>query len=85
MTVLICKLKRVIFRDESTGYHLFYGWCGKNVVVSYQGKKIPKVLKTVDYKLTGNFVNKPQGKVFVVDEYEKLGKILISKPEKKAW
>ena len=68
--IKIAKLTRLIFSDGD--YCLYAAKAGKtNIVISVRGEQ-PKVLKTVEYKLTGDFKTTNGRATFVVSEWEKL-------------
>lgn len=77
--ILIAKIKKQIFNNDQ--YYVFSGHCGKSVVILYQGTNPPKPLKTVDYKLIGQYKDTKHGKCFDVSGWEKVGKIPIHKSE----
>ena len=80
--IKIAKLTRLVYKDGN--YHIFSGWCGENITVVYEGSNPPKPLKTVDYKLIGEFErNKKHVNRFVITDYEKVGKIKIHKNERR--
>ena len=79
--IRICKIKSLIFNDGD--YYVFSGWCGENITLVYTGKEPPKILKTVDYKVIGEFENnKKFGRNFVASEFERVGKLKVYKKEK---
>ena len=77
--ILISKIKKQIFNSEL--YYVFSGHCGKPVVITYQGKNPPKPLKTVDYKLIGEYKKTKYGKSFAVTKWEKIGSVPVHKNE----
>lgn len=78
--ILIAKVKKLIFNKED--YFVFAGHCGKPVVITYKGDNPPKQLKTVDYKLIGEYKKTKHGKAFDVERFEKIGKVLIHKQDR---
>ena len=76
--IKICKILKQIYNKDD--YYIFSGWCGESITLVYVGDEPPETLKTVDYKLIGEFVkHKKYGKQFIVSECEKVGKINIYK------
>ena len=74
--IKICKITRAIY--SVADFHLLAGWCGEKLIIVYRGKKPPKPLKTVDYKLVGEFEkSKKHGKQFIIESYEKIGSVKI--------
>ena len=68
--IKIAKLTRLIFSDDD--YCLYAAKAGKTkIVISVKGEQ-PKILKTVEYKLTGEFKNTEKYRTFVVSDWEKL-------------
>ena len=78
--ILIAKVKKLIFNNDD--YFVFSAHCGKPVVITYKGDNPPKPLKTVDYKLIGEYKKTKHGKAFDVEKFEKIGKVLIHKQER---
>ena len=77
--ILIAKIKKQIFNKDD--YFVFSAHCGKSVVITYKGDNPPKPLKTVDYKLIGEYKKTKHGKAFEVTEWKKVGSIPIYKDE----
>lgn len=77
--IKIAKLTRLIFSADN--YCVYAAKAGKtNIVISVRGEQ-PKILKTVEYKLTGDFKTTNGRKTFVVSEWEKLsGRVNLAKP-----
>ena len=77
--ILIAKIKKQIFNKDD--YFVFSGYCGKPVIITYTGNNPPKPLKTVDYKLIGEYKKSKYGGAFEVTKWQKAGKIPIYKDE----
>ncbi len=76
--IKICKILKQIYNADD--YYIFSGWCGEKITLIYSGDNPPQPLKTVDYKLIGEFEkHEHYGKQFIISEYEKVGKINIHK------
>ena len=83
MTILIGRIDRRVYLSEDGGYGIYslkHGRLRSSICVI--GKQ-PKVLKTVDYKLIGqwNTVSK-YGERFVVSEFSKAGNVPIHRPQR---
>lgn len=81
MAILIGKIDRQVYLSDDGGYGIYSLKNGRlRSTICVIGKQ-PKVLKTVDYKLVGqwNTVSK-YGKRFVVSEFEKSGVVPIYIP-----
>ena len=79
MSVLIAKLSSIVFRCEESGCVWFKSVVGgKSMMIEFSLNtcEIPKPLKTVDYKLIGEYKRMSNGgKKFVVSRFEKAGKV----------
>ena len=76
--IKICKILKQIYNKED--YYIFSAWCGEDLILVYVGDDPPELLKTVDYKVTGEMVkHRKYGKQLIVSDYEKVGKINIVK------
>ena len=76
--IKICKILKQIYNKED--YYIFSGWCGEAIVLVYVGDNPPALLKTIDYKVTGEMVkHKKYGKQLIISDYEKVGQIKITK------
>lgn len=83
MSILIVGLIKRVFYDEETGCCWIRAKAG-NDVITVEFKEylydLPKILKTVEYKVTGKWRPTRRGKnIFSVDSYEKAGKIKLVK------
>ena len=78
--IKIAKLKRLIFESEGGEYCVYSAKAGKSEIkIAIRGEQ-PKILKTVEYKLIGEFVNTQKYRTFVVSKWEKLsGRVNYSK------
>lgn len=79
--IKIVKLKRLIF-ESKTGYYCIYaGKAGKaDIRIQINGDQ-PKILKTVEYKLIGEFKTTLKYQTFMVDRWEKLsGRVNLARP-----
>lgn len=74
--IRIGKIEKLIFNKDD--YYIYSAWTGEEITVVYRGDNPPKPLKTVDYKLVGDYSYHPKhGNRFVLSEYEKVGKINV--------
>ena len=75
--IRIGKITKPIFNKDD--YYIFSAWTGEDLTIIYRGDNPPKPLKTVDYKMIGDYsYNKKYGKQLTLREYEKVGKIKIA-------
>lgn len=83
MAILIVKLKKQVFHDEESGCHWITAKAGnENVLIEFSDAlyDIPKILKTVEYKLIGDWRKKRDGgKIFEVTKYDRINKTTLSK------
>ena len=83
MTVLIAKLVKQALYDEQTKRQWVRGMAGKDgVLIEFSGflYELPKILKTVEYKLIGEWERTRGGsRKFCVTRYEKIGKVNFTK------
>ena len=80
MAILIVKLKKQVFHDEESDYYIITARAGKeNISLSFS-IDAPKVLKTVEYKVIGDWRKQRNGKkIFDVERYERIGKVCTAK------
>jgi hypothetical protein len=80
MTIRICKLTRLVFNKDD--FYIFAAFSGEHLTIEYTGDNPPKLLKTVEYQIHGEFkTHKKYGKRFIMESYKKVGKINIHKDE----
>ena len=70
--IRIVLLKRKLFESSDGQYCVYACKAGKmDICVSIRGDQ-PKILKTVEYKLMGEFKSTSDRKTFVVSSWEKI-------------
>ena len=75
-SILIGKLKRIIYQVDDYAVVILALPRKKETCIIFDGIEVPKLLKTVDYKLIGEYRHSPKyGKQFVVNRFEKIGKV----------
>ena len=83
MAILIAKLIKRVFYDNETGCCWIKGKAGKgDVLIEFSEAlhDLPKILKTVEYKLIGEWRKMRNGnKKFEVSKYEKIGRVNFTK------
>ena len=83
MTILIVKLVKELFYDHYTEVCWMIGKAGKDeVVIQFKDPRhfLPKILKTVEYKIIGDWKKtRNGGKKFCVDRCERIKKTTLVK------
>lgn len=81
MPILIGKIDKLVYLSEDRSYGIYSLKHGRlRSTICVIGEQ-PKVLKTVDYKLTGQWNTQSRyGERFVVSQFSKAGNVPIYKP-----
>jgi len=79
--IKIGLLKRKVFESSDSQFCIYACKAGKtNICVAIRGEQ-PKILKTVEYKLVGEFKTTNGRKTFIVSNWEKInGRVTYARP-----
>lgn len=80
--IKIGLLKKKLFESSDSQYCVYACKAGKtNICVAIRGEQ-PKILKTVEYKMVGEFKTTNGRKTFIVSNWEKInGRVSYARPK----